>query len=97
MKRILRSQNKKKLKLKFAVHCYFTQISFLQSRLFVFRYAGNRPEGGAAQSANVTSGFQPGRPTSTKKEPLKFDNDYDFEKANEDFKEFCTQFEVTLF
>ena len=62
----------------------------------MLRYAGNRNEGGA-QSANTASGFQPGRPMSTKKEPLKFDNDYDFEKANEDFKEFCTQFEVRHF
>ena len=95
MKRIFRSQNKK-LKLMFAIYSLFYSESVLKSRLFVFRYAGNRNEGGA-QSANTASGFQPGRPMSTKKEPLKFDNDYDFEKANEDFKEFCTQFEVLLF
>lgn len=32
-------------------------------------------------------GFQPGRPTSWKKEPLKFEGEYDFDKANEEFKE----------
>lgn len=57
------------------------------------RYGGNRNEGRTPSGNAATSGFQPGRPTSTKKEPLKFDNDYDFDKANEEFKEFCTQFE----
>jgi len=33
-------------------------------------------------------GFQPGRPTANpKKEPLKFEGEYDFDKANEEFKE----------
>jgi hypothetical protein len=41
---------------------------------------------------------QPGRPQprrqATKKEKLKFANDYDFEQANEQFKEFLSKFEV---
>ncbi len=57
-------------------------------------YGANRGEGGAQSSNAGTAGFQPGRPTSTKKEPLKFDNDYDFEQANEEFKEFLSKFEV---
>merc|ERR1712110_283741 len=33
-------------------------------------------------------GFQPGRPTANpKKEPLKFEGEYDFDKANEEFQE----------
>merc|ERR1739844_653877 len=33
-------------------------------------------------------GFQPGRPTANpKKEPLKFEGEYDFDKANDEFKE----------
>lgn len=31
--------------------------------------------------------FVPGRPTQTKKEPLKFDSEYDFDAANEEFAE----------
>ncbi len=51
----------------------------------------NRNEG-----ATGTSGYQPGRPHSSKKEPLKFDADYDFEQANEQFQEFLTKFEVSF-
>merc|ERR1719427_1172416 len=32
-------------------------------------------------------GFQPGRPQQLKKETLKFEQDYDFEQANEQFQE----------
>lgn len=32
-------------------------------------------------------GFQPGRPQASKKETLKFEGEYDFDKANEEFKE----------
>ena len=32
-------------------------------------------------------GFQPGRPQPGKKETLKFDDDYDFEKANDQFQD----------
>ncbi len=65
------------------------------SHYLLSRYGSNRGEGGAPSNAGTT-GFQPGRPTSTKKEPLKFDNDYDFEQANEEFKEFLSKFEVCL-
>eukprot|EP00096_Caligus_rogercresseyi_P016776 TRINITY_DN970_c0_g1_i1.p1 TRINITY_DN970_c0_g1~~TRINITY_DN970_c0_g1_i1.p1 ORF type:complete len:530 (-),score=140.08 TRINITY_DN970_c0_g1_i1:604-2193(-) len=41
---------------------------------------GHRPRGGR-------SNFLPGRPQSSKKETLKFDGDYDFEQANEQFQE----------
>jgi len=37
-------------------------------------------------------GFQPGRPSATKKEPLKFDSEYDFEQANDEFKEMLSKF-----
>ena len=57
--------------------------------------------GGGSGSANSNSGgqqqrggsrggrgaFVPGRPTQTKKEPLKFDSEYDFDAANEEFAE----------
>ncbi|CAB4065696.1 LSM14 [Lepeophtheirus salmonis] len=42
--------------------------------------AGYRPRGGR-------SNYPPGRPQSNKKETLKFDADYDFEQANEQFQE----------
>jgi len=37
-------------------------------------------------------GFQPGRPSQSKKEPLKFDSEYDFEQANDEFKEMLSKF-----
>ena len=40
-------------------------------------------------------GFQPGRPTANpKKEPLKFEGEYDFDKANEEFKEVLDKLQV---
>ena len=36
--------------------------------------------------------FVPGRPTQTKKEPLKFDSEYDFDAANEEFAEVMGNF-----
>ncbi len=42
---------------------------------------GGRPD----HDGRGGSGFVPGRPTSNKKEPLKFDSEYDFEHANEEF------------
>ena len=40
-------------------------------------------------------GFQPGRPTANpKKEPLKFEGEYDFDKANEEFKEVLEKLQV---
>jgi len=44
---------------------------------------GYRGRGGGAGRG----GFQPGRPTGGKKETLKFEGEYDFDKANEEFKE----------
>merc|ERR1712141_672732 len=43
---------------------------------------GYRGRGGGGRG-----GFQPGRPTGGKKETLKFEGEYDFDKANEEFKE----------
>jgi len=43
-------------------------------------YQGYRGRGGRG-------GFQPGRPQASKKETLKFEGEYDFDKANEEFKE----------
>jgi len=40
-------------------------------------------------------GFQPGRPQPGKKETLKFDDDYDFEQANEQFQEVLSQLSKT--
>jgi len=53
-------------------------------------YLGRR--GGSGGFANARSDSQPGRPT-TKREKLKFSDDYDFERANEQFQEFLTSFE----
>jgi len=56
-------------------------------------YRGGRGRG-ANQGGNQggrgrggRGGFQPGRPMASKKETLKFDGDYDFDKANDEFKE----------
>ena len=43
-------------------------------------------QGGLGGGRDGGSGFVPGRPTSNKKEPLKFDKEYDFEHANEEFQ-----------
>merc|ERR1719348_523790 len=40
-------------------------------------------------------GFQPGRPQPGKKETLKFEGDYDFEQANEQFQEVLSQLSKT--
>merc|ERR1719232_775736 len=40
-------------------------------------------------------GFQPGRPTPGKKDTLKFDDDYDFEKANDQFQEIVNKLSRT--
>lgn len=55
-------------------------------------YRGGRGRGimGGAPQGNRgrgRGGFQPGRPTTTKKDTLKFEGEYDFDKANEEFKE----------
>ena len=43
-----------------------------------------------------SSGFQPGRPAKVK-EPIKFENEFDFEQANEEFKDFLSKFEVLFY
>merc|ERR1719220_1506998 len=57
---------------------------------------GGHVEGGApgapqqgfrGRGAHTRGGFQPGRPQQLKKETLKFEQDYDFEQANEQFQE----------
>ena len=40
-------------------------------------------------------GFQPGRPQPGKKETLKFDDDYDFEKANDQFQDIVNKLKTT--
>merc|ERR1712226_665675 len=64
------------------------------------------PSGGAGDSKSPTNiegrpssrgrgGFQPGRPTGGKKETLKFEGEYDFDKANEEFKEVLEKLQKT--
>ena len=50
---------------------------------------GQGPQGmqGQAMRGRGRGGFQPGRPTPGKKDTLKFDDDYDFEKANDQFQD----------
>merc|ERR1712226_312551 len=53
-------------------------------------YRGGRGRGvnqGYRGQHRGRGGFQPGRPTGGKKETLKFEGEYDFDKANEEFKE----------
>merc|ERR1711863_32639 len=53
-------------------------------------YRGGRGRGlnqGFRGRGGGRGGFQPGRPTGGKKETLKFEGEYDFDKANEEFKE----------
>ena len=63
-------------------------------------YRGGRGRG-ANQGGNQgfrgrggRGGFQPGRPTSSKKDTLKFEGEYDFDKANEEFKEVLEKLQV---
>ena len=42
-------------------------------------------------------GFVPGRPTNAKKDTLKFESEYDFEQANEEFKEVLSKLQVLFF
>jgi len=54
---------------------------------------GYRGGGGGAGGQRGRGGFHTGRPqASTKKEPLKFDSEYDFEQANDEFKEMLSKF-----
>jgi hypothetical protein len=50
--------------------------------------------GGFRGNRGNASGFVPGRPTAGKKEPLKFDSEYDFEQANEQFQEVLQKLQV---
>jgi len=56
--------------------------------------------GSSNGSSNVhrggRGGFQPGRPSQSKKDTLKFDSEYDFETANEEFKEIISKFEKVV-
>ncbi len=67
-----------------------------------YRGSRGRGGGGAGQGQNFRGGrggggrggFKPGMPTTTKKEHLKFDSDYDFDKANDEFKEVLEKLQV---
>merc|ERR1719167_585286 len=48
---------------------------------------------GGAQG--IRGGFQPGRPHANKKEALKFEKDYDFEEANQEFAEVLSKLQKT--
>jgi len=48
---------------------------------------------GSSNNRGGRGGFQPGRPSQSKKDTLKFDSEYDFEQANEEFKEIISKFE----
>jgi len=48
---------------------------------------------GGSNNRGGRGGFQPGRPSQNKKDTLKFDSEYDFEQANEEFKEILSKFE----
>ena len=50
--------------------------------------------GGAPGFRGGRGGFQPGRPSSNKKETLKFDSEYDFESANTEFQEVLSKLQV---
>ena len=58
---------------------------------------GQGPQGmqGPAMRGRGRGGFQPGRPTPGKKDTLKFDDDYDFEKANDQFQEIVNKLSRT--
>lgn len=61
-------------------------------------YRGGRGRGvnqGYRGRGGGRGGFQPGRPTGGKKETLKFEGEYDFDKANEEFKEVLEKLQVS--
>merc|ERR1711944_273834 len=61
-------------------------------------YRGGRGRGvnqGYRERGGGRGGFQPGRPTGGKKETLKFEGEYDFDKANEEFKEALEKLQKT--
>merc|ERR1711981_1334821 len=61
-------------------------------------YRGGRGRGlnqGYRGRGGGRGGFQPGRPTGGKKETLKLEGEYDFDKANEEFKEVLEKLQKT--
>ncbi len=51
--------------------------------------------GGGGGGRGGRGGFVPGRPSERKKDTLKFDSEYDFEQANEQFaKEVLSKLQV---
>ena len=62
-----------------------------------YRGGGNYHRGGRGGNSGGQggSGFLPGRPTAGKKETLKFDSEYDFEQANEQFQEVLQKLQVS--
>merc|ERR1712087_236633 len=61
-------------------------------------YRGGRGRGlnqGFRGRGGGRGGFQPGRPTGGKKETLQFEGEYDFDKANEEFKEVLEKLQKT--
>jgi len=60
--------------------------------------SGSGPQqqrGGGGGRGGGRGSFVPGRPTQSKKEPLKFDSEYDFDAANEEFKEVLSKLQKT--
>lgn len=60
---------------------------------------GGQGQGGPNMRGNFRGrhgGQVPGRPTAAKKETLKFDSEYDFEQANEQFEEVLKKLQVLL-
>ena len=55
---------------------------------------GGAPQG--SRGGRGRGGFQPGRPATVKKDTLKFEGEYDFDKANEEFKEVLEKLQVLL-
>ena len=56
---------------------------------------GGAPQG--SRGGRGRGGFQPGRPATVKKDTLKFEGEYDFDKANEEFKEVLEKLQVRIF
>ena len=56
------------------------------------RGVGGPPQG--TRGGRGRGGFQPGRPSAAKKDTLKFEGEYDFDKANEEFKEVLEKLQV---
>jgi len=60
-------------------------------------YQGGNPSYRGRGGGGRGGSYQPGRPTANpKKEPLKFEAEYDFDKANEEFKEVLDKLQKSL-